>query len=297
MGRARVRRRRARSARAAGEQNGGFVLRLRMLHRVHEEEGIVVISQPAHAWVAGQVARHWGNEVFGKFEPEEDVYIAAALHDIGYLNWEQAPTLNPETGLPYSFLELPTDARLALWRKSIQGMMHYGRYPALLVSLHFTHLCERHRKFESRREFDLQKKFLHDQDELQRTLVTSLQNDFYYGPWAANENIERNARLVSVWDWISLSLCMGFSGERVIENVPCAGGRMSLTMAIQDGRVVRFNPWPFRSEEPMQIVCEGRHLLNTFTDGEKLREALRGASPVTLKFDLVSSFEMAISAA
>ncbi|MGZ5544028.1 MAG: DUF3891 family protein [Limisphaerales bacterium] len=273
------------------------MLRFIMLHRVHDEEGIVVISQPAHAWVAGQFARHWGNDTFGRFEPDADVYIAAALHDIGYLNWEQAPTLNPQTGLPYSFLELPTEARLALWRKSIQKMMRYGRYPALLVSLHFTHLCDRHRKFDSPQEFELEKKFLRDQGERQRALVTSLQNDFYYGAWASDENIERNARLVSVWDWISLSLCIGFEDERVIENVPCAGGRVNLTMSIRDEHVVRFDPWPFRSEEPLQIVCEGRHLLKTFTDEEKMREALRAASPVTLKFDLVPSFELAISAA
>ena len=167
----------------------------------------------------------------------------------------------------------------------------------LLVSLHFTHLCQNHRKFNSPREFELEKKFLHDQEERQRTLVTSLQNDFYYGASATDENIERNARLVSVWDWISLSLCMGFDEERVIANVPFAGDRRNLTMTMKDGHIVRFDPWPFCVEEPLQIVCEGRHLLKTFTDEEKMRDALRGASPVTLKFDLVPSFEMAISAA
>lgn len=268
-----------------------------MLHRVHEGEGIVAISQPAHAWVADQIARNWGNEKFGEFQPAADVYIAAALHDIGYLDWEQNPTLNPESGLPYTFLELPTEARLAIWRKNIRNMMPYGRYPALLVSLHFTHLCEQHRKFNSPKDFELEKKFLHEQEELQRALVTSLQNDFYYGPWASDENVERNARLVSVWDWISLSLCIGFEEERVIANVPSASGEMSLTMAIKDGHIVRFDPWPFRSEEPLQIVCEGLHLLKTFTDEEKMREALRAASPVTVKFELVPSFELATSPA
>jgi hypothetical protein len=124
-----------------------------------------------------------------------------------------------------------------------------------------------------------------------------LQNDFYYGPWASAENIERNARLVSVWDWISLSLCIGFEDERVIEKVPSAGGEISLTMRIKEGHIVRFDPWPFCSEEPLQIVCEGRHLLATYTDEEKMREALQAASPVMLKFDLVPSFEMAISTA
>jgi hypothetical protein len=268
-----------------------------MLHRVHDEEGIVVISQPAHAWVAGQLARYWGNETFGSYKPEADVYIAAALHDVGYLNWEQRSTLNRETGLPHSFLELPTEDRLALWRRSINKMMGYGRYPALMVSLHFTHLCENHRKFDSPKQFELEKKFLHDQEELQTTLLTSLKNDFYYEPWSSDENIQRNARLVSVWDWLSLSLCMGFDDERVVANVPAATGPVQLKMTIKDDHIVRFDPWPFRSEEPLQIVCEGRHLLTTFSDEEKMREALRAASPVTLKFDLVPEFEMATSVA
>lgn len=272
------------------------VLLFGMLHRVHEEEGIVVVSQPAHAWVAGQIARKWGNELFGHFTPGADVYIAAALHDIGYLNWEQSPGLNPKTGLPYSFLELPTERRLTLWRKSIEKMMRYGRYPALLVSLHFAKLCQRHRQFDSPQEFELERKFLHDQDELQRTLVTSLQNDFYYGPNATDETIERNARLVSIWDWISLSLLIGFEETRIIEHVPSANGELVMRMQIR-GHAVRFDPWPFQNEEPFQILCEGRHLLKTYTDEAKMREALGAASPVTLKFDLVPSFEMAISAA
>ncbi len=263
-----------------------------MLHREHEQEGIVVISQPAHAWVAGQVAHHWGNDVFGDYKPEADVYIAAALHDIGYLNWEQAPSLNAESGLPYSFLELPAEARLTLWRKSIQKMMRYGRYPALLVSLHFTHLCERHRQFNSPHEFELEKKFLNEQAELQRTLVTSLQNDFYYAPNATNENIRRNARLVSLWDWISLSLCMGFEDERLVDNVPSAAGDLTLRMTVKDETIVRFDPWPFQTEEPFQLVCEGRHLLKPCADVTKMHEALRAASPVTLKFDLVPEFDL-----
>jgi hypothetical protein len=265
-----------------------------MLHRAHEN-GIVCISQPAHAWVAGQLALHWGNETYGGYAPEADVYVAAALHDIGYLNWEQLPTLNPETGLPYSFLELPTENRLTLWRKSIQKMMRYGRYPALLVSLHFTHLCERHRKFDSPKHFELEKKFLHDQEELQTTLMTSLQNDFYYAPCATNEIIERSARLVSIWDWISLSLCIGFEGRRVVAEVPAAGRSIELQMEMKDATTVQLQPWPFNSDEPLRLVCEGQHLLKTFTDEQKMHEALRAASPVTLKFELVPA-EVAVTA-
>ena len=59
------------------------------------------------AWVSGELARAWGNEEFGQFVPPKELCLAAEQHDIGWLLWEQAPTLNPETGYPYRFTELP----------------------------------------------------------------------------------------------------------------------------------------------------------------------------------------------
>ena len=39
-----------------------------MLHR-EDPAGLVVIAQPAHAWVSGQLARAWGNARFGAVAP------------------------------------------------------------------------------------------------------------------------------------------------------------------------------------------------------------------------------------
>src|SRR2546429_8619389 len=77
-----------------------------MLHR-EDETGLILIGQPAHAWVSGQLARAWGNERFGRFEPWEEVCLAAEQHDIGMAAWDAAPELNEASGLPYSFRELP----------------------------------------------------------------------------------------------------------------------------------------------------------------------------------------------
>ena len=47
-----------------------------MLYR--EESGDrIAISQPAHAWLCGQLARAWGNELFGEVTPLEEVCLAA----------------------------------------------------------------------------------------------------------------------------------------------------------------------------------------------------------------------------
>jgi hypothetical protein len=40
----------------------------------------------------------WGNKDFGAVAPFEDVCLAAEQHDIGWLNWEAAPTLNRAPG-------------------------------------------------------------------------------------------------------------------------------------------------------------------------------------------------------
>ena len=43
-----------------------------MLYR-QEKQGKIAITQPMHAWLAGQLARAWGNERFGDVVPFEEV--------------------------------------------------------------------------------------------------------------------------------------------------------------------------------------------------------------------------------
>src|SRR5829696_8058274 len=106
---------------------------MRVLYR-QDPDGPVIITQPAHAWVAGQMARAWGNAHFLRPEPWEEVCLATERHDDGWLAWEAAPTLDPQTRQPFSFLAIPRSEHLALWSKAEQTVLSLGRYPALLVS-------------------------------------------------------------------------------------------------------------------------------------------------------------------
>jgi len=67
----------------------------------------ITISQTSHSWISGQLARAWSNESFAGFKPFEPICYAAEQHDIGFLSWENQPTLNLETGLPFTFEQLP----------------------------------------------------------------------------------------------------------------------------------------------------------------------------------------------
>ena len=96
----------------------------------------------------------------------------------------------------------------------------------------------------------------------------------------------RNSQLLAVWDWMSLSLCIGAEEEASFEEVPFNNGLITMTLKKLEANRVRISPWPF-SQQTLQLTCEGRRLHNTFTDEIKMHEALRAASPVTLTFDLV----------
>lgn len=260
-----------------------------MLHR-QDKEGLILISQPAHAWVSGQLARNWGNETFGHFAPAEEVCFAAEQHDIGFLEWEQAPTLDHESGLPHTFMNLPTEIHLGIWSKGIRELIRFGRYPALLVSLHFTGLCRRHCGGKNPQEMQMAQNFLDDQEALQSAVRTSLLNDVHYAPFSSDETIERNQKLLSLWDLLSLVLCAGVGAEQSACSVPAANSQ-TCTIVLRpiktDPPRVQIEPWPFRSAK-LQVVCEGRRLLKTYKRADELHNAVRAASPVPIVMELTA---------
>jgi hypothetical protein len=252
-----------------------------MLHR-EDGEGIILISQPAHGWVSGQIARHWGNETF--FAPPEEVCLAAEQHDLGFLEWERAPTLNAERGLPHTFMDMPSGTHLHLWTTGIQQMLQFGRLPALLVSLHFTDLLGRHGTGTPEA-----RTFLDAQQNLQTTLATSLRNDCSLrAPWSDDE-ITRFQQLISIWDWMSLLLCMRLRKDETIRQVPASkNGCEDIVIRPMDDTHRRYSvcPWPF-CEATIQLTCEGRRLLSRHSNEEKMRAAIRLAPPVEVAFNLV----------
>src|SRR5437763_8520911 len=101
-----------------------------------DDHGALLIGQPAHAWISGQLARAWGNEAFGELEPRDPVCLAAEQHDIGMADWDLEAARNPETGLPRSFMEIPIDAHLKMWHTGPRRLLRQSRYAALLTSMH-----------------------------------------------------------------------------------------------------------------------------------------------------------------
>ena len=213
-------------------------------------DDFIAIGQPAHAWLSGQLARAWAEP----FEPWEEVCLAAEQHDVGMAAWEGRPTLNPDTGLPRSFMQLTLDEHLEIWWSAAPLVVPQSRYAALLVTMHGTALYARRNQDNER-----VRAFLAGQAALQARLLESLRADPRTAAAAADDVVRRNQQLVWTWDSLSLGLLLNWSLE--------------------------LDPWPFR-EDRVALRCEGRRLTGRFDDEEAMRAALAAAPWVTLEFEL-----------
>jgi hypothetical protein len=258
-----------------------------MLHRL-SEEGLICITQPNHAWVSGQLAQAWGNEEFGQFAPRQEVCLGAQQHDIGWLKWEQLPTLNPQTGYPRKFSEMSIQVHVDMWSKAKQQALPLGRYATLLISMHGSGLYERHKGWQNSPEStQIVQNFLEQEHSFQQQLTASLKHDPYYAPYLTAENLDRNRKLVVVWDALSLLVCQGFTGEQQVSRVPTADGETTLKLTHIDDSPdqIKISPWPFGTSQ-VKLVYEGRLLRQTFTDEAAMREALQSDCWVTLRTTL-----------
>lgn len=258
-----------------------------MIHR-EDSEGLIVVKQPSHAWLSGQMARVWGNEDFGNFEPWEEVCLGAEQHDIGWLLWEGTPTLNAKTGRPHNFFEVPVETHTKLWTQGSQLALSFGNYPALLVSLHGVNLYESiDHSQASPEEAQLIQDFITQQQRFQEERLKSLRNDPYYASHTTAETVTRNQQLVRALDRLSLAMCMGIDTEQLIENVPTANGTttLKLTSINRDPNHFTVSPWPF-NQDTVTLVGEGHRLPETFADEETMRSSLTQAPRVTLKFSV-----------
>ncbi len=250
-----------------------------------DEGGVIAIGQPSHAWISGQLARAWGNERFGAVDPFEEVCLAAEQHDIGMAAWDLAPALNPDTGLPQSFLEMALPTHMLLWRLGPRRVLPQSRYAALLVSMHGARLYER-RDLEKlpAGQSDGVRAFLGEQREFQDRLLRSLRADPATAAAAAPAVVARNSDLIWTWDLLSLALCLDWAPRRV-PDVPTVDGAAELKLTAADGGPLCLDPWPFAADT-VSVVCEGKRLTDPVRTDQQLQDALAGAPWETVRFEL-----------
>jgi uncharacterized protein DUF3891 len=249
----------------------------------------LLVGQPAHAWVSGQLARAWGNAAFPPPAPREPFCLAAEQHDVGWSDADLAPLAGPD-GRPLGFMEQPRAAHVAIWRDAARRLLAQSRYAALLASLHGTSLYARvDPDAEPPDVAAAIRDYLAGERALQSRLAAGLDP----------AEVDANRRLLLALDRLSLMLC--HERATTIEDVPSADGPATLRLepaaddaeagGVRDDRAVppatataRFtlDPWPFAAAA-VAVGCEARRLEGSHGD---LAAALAAAPWVPLRWEL-----------
>jgi hypothetical protein len=227
----------------------------------------VCIGQAAHAWVSGQLAAAWDRTEV----PHRDAAVLAATqHDIGMAEWDLAPELDAERGLPVSFMRMDLHTHLRLWSAAPSKVLTQSRVAALMLSLHGTSLYSR-RDLTRLSEADAGavRAYLAEQRAIQAALRADT--------GVSEEEAARLQALLFAWDWLSLALCLDWAPDTLTD------GPIGLALSGD----LSLDPWPFGAAATVTVVTEGRRLDDrSSTTAAELHAALEAAERVELSWTL-----------
>lgn len=262
------------------------------IYREGDPSGTYLIPQNSHAWLAWQVAEHWGNRSFARPAPVAETLAAILLHDSGWTEFDDQPTID-ENGRPHSFDKMPLNRHLEIWRSSVRRTAQFSRYGGLLVAAHFASMAERKLNDALARDDTigarLAKTFGAEMERLEDTWCEKLGVDSRYQAYLTGSGRLVNAKLLDACDRISVYLCANLGSPFTVEVQSSTGETEEITFSTVAPTTWRVHPWPLQGER-LRIHCEGRRLAQSiFASESEFQETLRRAPTERLVFTLLRS--------
>jgi hypothetical protein len=240
---------------------------------------VLAVSQPAHAWVSGQLLRHWAERL------DETLLLAAEQHDIAWLDWEVEPSFDPATGRPYFFRDVGAASHAPMWEAGVaRALSAWGRRVALLVSRHgsiiYTRFTDRHRSADA--DGIAAAEYLRRQGAVQAEWASALRLDA--------GTLVHDTGLIAFADTLSLVVCGALPLPTRIEVPAGYGPARHIHVHSHPDRTgtVVVDPWPFSSDF-ITIEVEARSLppAGRFADSASMHAWLAEPSRRTLQSRLV----------
>ena len=160
----------------------------------------LLVPQPAHAVLAGEIAAGLVSATLGELPPE--IVRAIQMHDTGWASSDAQQIQRLRSGgpqaakaKPVSFVAIPPGEAAEAWTTSIDTIEGWSEIGAIIVSRHFTLLAE------------------HDQAHHQRFLQTERlrQRKLESSSMARGEDLQRWTAALGFCDLVSLYLVSGLS--------------------------------------------------------------------------------------
>lgn len=240
----------------------------------------VLIEQNEHGRHAGAIAEAWSSGPFGPVPGS--LVTAARLHDIGWIEWDREPTLDPATGGPANFPAVRDDRHSGFYARGIRRVAQQDPYAGYLVSLHASGIYGGRYGWRGLEPVAWDaigvagRRFLTEQRSYRAELAA--------GPLASESALLefdatwRCYMLLQAFDYLSLLCCLGFE--------PGACGPVPRGLTWGHLEIRRTSPWgvaldpfPFLGDA-LELEVASRSLAGGRLSGdEELRRAL-SAAPV-----------------
>ena len=275
-----------------------------------EEKGqrdpsLLLIRQTDHAFLAGFLAREWGNEQFSKPEPNGSFCLAAAEHDNGWADWELQPRLDARTHLPFSFMSIPTAEHIKLYQKGIGRLVKVDHYAGLLACAHAAGLYDRARatmpgysaKYVKTEENHLVNEFVQQLRLQQLRLKTDLRANSGAKALMEEPLLNANVARLEALDRLSLHLCLNSAQDVLIDSVPVndRGEEADIEIHSESADVVTIGPYPFR-RNPLSLSIMARRVpKKIYSSDLDFQSTLASARFFPLKFTVRSRKASAFS--
>jgi hypothetical protein len=203
-------------------------------------ESYLLITQPDHAQLSGELARAFVSDMFPRLSP--DALDAIGAHDAGWSKFPgeaslgEPPMLTPD-GKPRSFIEFAPAEFTQAWTGSIDHAVSLSPLGGLLVSRHFVSLAEFALK---RLGTGTETECLHQFLDAERSREQRLRNHCQCPQRQLDEGLEA----LQFCDLLSLALCCAVTEQ--IDFPQCFSGK-SVRMRFENG-VYELSPSPLQPD-------------------------------------------------
>ncbi|MGH7905586.1 MAG: DUF3891 family protein [Candidatus Binataceae bacterium] len=259
-----------------------------MIVRGEENGHTVLVNQTDHSQLVGQLASHWGNSKFETPRPYESVIRATIYHDYGWLPYETAPAADPETGKPYTFMQVGLQkSQLDDYQWVLDWMSGIDRYSALIMSMHRTGLWRgRYEAIQYPTAFNLKNM----PPEVEKFTLKNEQWQDEQKKSVDPVTLRTNYRLMQVWDLLGLYFCCKDVCEDSINPVPATySGKedgVRMTLKPSSPAKVTFDPYPFDAR-PLKVQLRLKKLAGaSYKDTADFRKAYFQAENEWKEFEL-----------
>jgi hypothetical protein len=229
-----------------------------------------------HMDFCAQMARAYGNEEFESLHPFDQVFFVVANHDRGWDDYDQAPVVDPQSGLPYIMAYTPPKDAVKTNHGSPDFNEAHHPYCGLLSSMHTWGL---YNKRYGLSRFALRGRpgisisvaesnramidgMLDAEIRRQERLKKKLGKNHATRSWLDERRLFQNYKQLQFIDTLALYFHLYHAGERGNDtyiHVPITAEQdATLELRQVSDRVYTLDPFPFAGER-LVLVCKGRY--------------------------------------